>query len=59
MIRHADIWRAIDVLAERHGLSRSGLARRAGLRSLHSGQPGPALPVEDVVWISRIVWASQ
>lgn len=31
MIRHADIWRALDVLAERHGLSRSGLARRAGL----------------------------
>ncbi|MBK1668408.1 DNA-binding protein [Rhodovibrio sodomensis] len=31
MLRHGDIWRAIDRLAEAHGLSASGLARRAGL----------------------------
>ena len=31
MLRHGDIWRAIDRLAEGHGLSASGLARRAGL----------------------------
>lgn len=31
MLRHADIWHAIDRLAERHGMSPSGLARRAGL----------------------------
>lgn len=31
MLRHSDIWRAIDRLAEKHGLSASGLARRAGL----------------------------
>lgn len=31
MLRHADIWRAIDRLAAEHGLSASGLARRAGL----------------------------
>lgn len=31
MIRHRDIWRALDQLAERSGLSTSGLARRAGL----------------------------
>ena len=31
MLRHVDIWRAIDLLAERHGFSPSGLARRAGL----------------------------
>lgn len=31
MLRHADIWRAIDRLAREHGLSASGLARRAGL----------------------------
>jgi phage repressor protein C with HTH and peptisase S24 domain len=31
MLRHADIWRAIDRLAADHGLSPSGLARRAGL----------------------------
>ena len=31
MLKHADIWRAIDRLAAQHGLSTSGLARRAGL----------------------------
>lgn len=31
MLKHSDIWRAIDRLAARHGLSASGLARRAGL----------------------------
>lgn len=31
MLTHADIWRGIDKLAERHGLSPSGLARKAGL----------------------------
>ncbi|WP_029009096.1 S24 family peptidase [Azospirillum halopraeferens] len=31
MLKHADIWRAIDRLAARSGLSASGLARRAGL----------------------------
>jgi phage repressor protein C with HTH and peptisase S24 domain len=31
MLRHSDIWRAIDRLADEHGLSASGLARRAGL----------------------------
>ncbi len=31
MLKHADVWRAIDGLAERHGMSVSGLARRSGL----------------------------
>jgi len=31
MLSHRDIWNAIDVLAARHGLSPSALARRAGL----------------------------
>ena len=30
-MRHTDIWRAIDALAAEHGLSPSGLARKAGL----------------------------
>lgn len=30
-LKHGDIWRAIDRLAERHGFSPSGLARKAGL----------------------------
>lgn len=31
MLRHSDIWQAIDRLAREYGLSASGLARRAGL----------------------------
>lgn len=31
MLSHARIWSAIDALAERYGLSASGLARRSGL----------------------------
>jgi phage repressor protein C with HTH and peptisase S24 domain len=31
MLKHADIWRAVDRLAQRHGLSPSGLAKRGGL----------------------------
>lgn len=31
MLKHSDIWQAIDRLAEINGLSPSGLARRAGL----------------------------
>lgn len=31
MLKHADVWRAIDRLAKEYGLSASGLARRAGL----------------------------
>src|ERR1700722_11195101 len=30
-LKHNDIWRAIDRLADRHGLSASGLAKKAGL----------------------------
>jgi phage repressor protein C with HTH and peptisase S24 domain len=31
MLSHTRIWQAIDALADRHGMSASGLARRAGL----------------------------
>jgi phage repressor protein C with HTH and peptisase S24 domain len=31
MLTHARVWAAIDSLAERYGLSPSGLAKRAGL----------------------------
>ncbi len=31
MLKHADIWRAVDRLAAKNGLSASGLARKAGL----------------------------
>jgi phage repressor protein C with HTH and peptisase S24 domain len=31
MLKHADVWRALDRLATKHGMSASGLARRSGL----------------------------
>ncbi len=31
MLEHADVWRAIDRLAGKHGMTASGLARRSGL----------------------------
>ncbi len=31
-MQHNDLWKAIDSLADQHGLSASGIARRAGLR---------------------------
>ncbi len=31
MLKHADVWRAIDRLAAKHGMSASGLARRSRL----------------------------
>lgn len=31
MLKHADVWRAIDALARHYGLTPSGLARKAGL----------------------------
>ncbi len=47
-LRHTDVWRGLDRLAAKHGLSSSGLAKRAGLdatcfnpskRRLKSGKP--------------------
>ena len=32
-MKHNEVWRALDTLAEEHGLSPSGLAKRAGLDS--------------------------
>ncbi|MBF0246710.1 MAG: helix-turn-helix transcriptional regulator [Alphaproteobacteria bacterium] len=31
MLKHGDVWKAVDKLAAAHGLSTSGLARKAGL----------------------------
>ncbi|HEY9163894.1 MAG TPA: helix-turn-helix transcriptional regulator [Magnetovibrio sp.] len=31
MLKHSDVWKAVDRLATAHGLSASGLARKAGL----------------------------
>ncbi len=46
-LRHEDVWKAIDALAAEHGLSPSGLARKAGLdpttfnpsKRKHGGKP--------------------
>ena len=44
MFTHEEVWRGIDRLARHHGLSPSGLARRAGLdatprRGMHGDDP--------------------
>ena len=46
MIRHEDIWRAIDALAAENGLSASGLAKRAGLdaTTFNKSKRAAALP---------------
>ena len=51
MWKHEAVWGAIDSLAERHGLSASGLARKAGLDSTafnpskrHGGDGRPRWP---------------
>ncbi len=64
--QHQDIWRAIDMLAERHGLSASALARRAGLdatafnRSKRFGKDGrPRWPsTESIAAVLNAVHAS-
>lgn len=47
-LKHKDIWRSIDLLAEQHGLTTSGLALKCGMektsfnkskRYLNNGQP--------------------
>ena len=42
MLTHAQIWRGIDRLAQRAGLSPSGLARQAGLDPTTFNQIGRA-----------------
>jgi phage repressor protein C with HTH and peptisase S24 domain len=46
MIRHEDIWRAIDALAAEKGLSASGLAKKAGLdaTTFNKSKRAAALP---------------
>ena len=43
MLTHAQVWTAIDRLAERYALSASGLAKRAGLDAAQLG-PHRAVP---------------
>lgn len=52
MLTHTDVWRAIDRLAERHGLSTSGLARRAGLDPTTFNKSKRATPDGRLRWPS-------
>ena len=36
MLTHQHVWAAVDALAERYGLTASGLARKAGLCLLYT-----------------------
>ena len=65
-MRHTDIWKAVDTLAERNGLSTSGLARRAGLdptafnKSKRTGADGTPrwLSTESLAKVLQAVGAS-
>lgn len=65
-MRHTDIWKAVDTLAERNGLSTSGLARRAGLdptafnKSKRTGSDGSPrwLSTESLAKVLEAVGAS-
>ncbi len=52
MLRHADIWQAVDTLAKRHGLSASGLARKAGLDPTAFNKSKRATPDGRLHWPS-------
>jgi phage repressor protein C with HTH and peptisase S24 domain len=51
-MQHADIWKAIDSLADRHGLSASGLARRAGLDPTAFNRSKRVTPDGSPRWLS-------
>lgn len=51
-MRHGDIWKGIDLLAERHGLSPSGLAKRAGLDATSFNKSKRLAPDGSPRWLS-------
>jgi phage repressor protein C with HTH and peptisase S24 domain len=51
-MQHTDIWKAIDSLADRHGLSASGLARRAGLDPTAFNKSKRVTPDGSLRWLS-------
>ncbi|MBI5120028.1 MAG: helix-turn-helix transcriptional regulator [Rhodospirillales bacterium] len=52
MLRHADIWHALDRLAFKHGLTASGLARKAGLDPTTFNKSKRASPEGKLRWPS-------
>ena len=51
-MRHSDIWKGLDTLAEKHGLSASGLAKKAGLDATAFNKSKRAQPDGSPRWIS-------
>jgi phage repressor protein C with HTH and peptisase S24 domain len=51
-MQHNDIWKAIDSLADQHGLSASGLARRAGLDPTAFNKSKRVTPSGSPRWLS-------
>ena len=52
MVKHRDIWAALDALAEQHGLSTSGLAKKAGLDSTSFNKSKRSSPNAKLRWPS-------
>src|SRR5262245_3984645 len=51
-MRHGDIWKAIDNLAAKHGLSASGLAKKAGLDPTAFNKSKRVQPDGSARWLS-------
>src|SRR5262245_47086634 len=51
-MRHSDIWKGLDTLAEKHGLSASGLAKKAGLDATAFNKSKRLQPDGNPRWIS-------
>jgi phage repressor protein C with HTH and peptisase S24 domain len=51
-MRHSDIWKGLDTLAEKHGLSSSGLAKRAGLDATAFNKSKRLQPDGSPRWLS-------
>jgi phage repressor protein C with HTH and peptisase S24 domain len=51
-MRHSDIWKGLDTLAEKHGLSSSGLAKRAGLDATAFNKSKRQQPDGSPRWLS-------
>jgi len=63
MLRHGDVWGAIDLLARKYGLSASGLARRSGLDPTTFNKSKRVMPNGRLRWpstesISKILKAT-
>jgi phage repressor protein C with HTH and peptisase S24 domain len=51
-MRHSDIWKGVDTLAEKHGLSPSGLAKKAGLDATAFNKSKRLQPDGSPRWLS-------